>query len=263
MSREHEIDPSIPSVARMYDYYLGGKDHFPADREAAEKIVALVPSVRQIAHDNRAFLGRAVRLLAARGVTQFLDIGSGLPTQQNTHQIAQSVAPEARVAYVDNDPVVLSHGRALLADHVHTIVVDADMRAPDELLAHPEIRGLLDFERPVAVLLLAMLHFVPGREEPAQILTALRKVLAPGSYVVVSNAFAGEVDPARLRAGERVYAGTSAGGVHSRTAAELAGLTEGFELLEPGIVPVDAWRVPEARPDFTKPGLLGLVARVN
>ncbi|GIH91808.1 SAM-dependent methyltransferase [Planobispora siamensis] len=259
------IDPTTPSVARMYDYYLGGKDNFASDREAAEQIIKMIPEARANARANRAFLSRTVSEIARQGVRQFLDIGSGLPTQENVHQVAHRIAPEARIVYVDNDPIVMAHGRALLEDNPHTTVVQADMREPETLLDHPEIRANIDFDRPVAVILAAMLHFVPDDEAASAIVTAVRKKLAPGSHLVISHIYAGDM-PADVQAGATgVYRSTSAGGIATRTPAHLEAYTEGMERLAPGIVPIQAWR-PEheedAVIDFTRPGLIGVVARV-
>ncbi|NUR91157.1 MAG: SAM-dependent methyltransferase, partial [Nonomuraea sp.] len=175
------IDPTVPSVARMYDFYLGGKDNFASDRAAAEKIIELVPSIKDIAKDNRDFLIRVVRMLAAAGIRQFVDVGTGLPTQQNVHQVALEAAPESRVVYVDKDPIVLVHARALLADNPSTVVINADMTEPGSLLDHPELRAHLDLSKPVAVLLFAILHFVPDAGAAAKIVASLSAPLVPGS----------------------------------------------------------------------------------
>ncbi|GAA4196753.1 SAM-dependent methyltransferase [Streptosporangium oxazolinicum] len=248
----------------MYDYYLGGKDNFASDREAAEQIVRIVPDIRRIARDNRAFLSRVVELLARQGVRQFLDIGSGLPTQDNVHQVVHRVAPESRVVYVDNDPIVMVHGRALLEDNVFTSVVQADMREPERLLAHPQIEGALDFTRPVAVLMISMLHFIPDEDLVTRIMAVIRERLVPGSYLVITHAFAADVSPDSYEAGQEVYRSTSAGALTSRGPERLAELMRGSELLEPGVVPVEAWR-PEGKEvtaDFTKAGILGVVGRL-
>ncbi|GAA3445007.1 SAM-dependent methyltransferase [Planomonospora venezuelensis] len=259
------IDPTIPSVARMYDYYLGGKDNFASDREAAENFMAAVPGVREVARANRAFLRKAVAEIAGQGVRQFLDIGSGLPTQENVHQVAHRIIPDAKVVYVDNDPIVMAHGRALLADNPHTVVVQADMREPKALLDHPEIRANIDFDRPVAVIMLAMLHFVPGDDEAAAIVTAVRETLAPGSYLVLSHGHLGTTSAEEQARAKDTYRPASAGSITPRGPAHLAAYTEGLEVLDPGIVPVQAWR-PEfeedAAYDLGKPGILGVVARM-
>ncbi|MBB2912479.1 hypothetical protein FHS43_003762 [Streptosporangium becharense] len=258
------IDPNTPSVARMYDYYLGGKDNFASDRAAAEQFIQVLPGIREMARANREFLAKVVELLTRQGVRQFLDIGSGLPTQDNVHQVAQRVAPETRVVYVDNDPIVLVHGRALLEDNPATSVVQADMREPEELLAHPEVEGVIDFTRPVAVLLVSMLHFIPDEDLVSRITAAIRARLAPGSHLVITHAYEGDVSAEVHEAGQRVYRSTTAGSLTSRGPARLAELVEGMEVLEPGIVPVEAWR-PEHDEDvvvdLTKPAILCVVGR--
>ncbi|GAA3441674.1 SAM-dependent methyltransferase [Planomonospora venezuelensis] len=259
------IDPTIPSVARMYDYYLGGKDNFASDRAAAEKIISIIPESRANARANRAFLRRAVAEIAGQGVRQFLDIGSGLPTQENVHQVAHRIIPDAKVVYVDNDPIVMAHGRALLEDNPHTVVVQADMREPKALLDHPEIRANIDFDRPVAVILLAMLHFVPDDADASAIVAAVREKLVPGGYLVLSHVHAGDMPAEDHARATNVYRSTATGSVTTRGPAHLASYTEGLEVLDPGIVPVRSWR-PEfeedAAYDLGKPGILGVVARV-
>nr|BFE87607.1 hypothetical protein GCM10020093_102080 [Planobispora longispora] len=196
---------------------------------------------------------------------QFLDIGSGLPTQENVHQVAHRVVPDAQIVYVDNDPIVMSHGRALLEDNPHTVVVQADMREPKALLDHPEILARIDFDRPVAVLLVAMLHFVPDDDAAAAIVAAIREKLAPGSHLVISHGHLGTTSTEQQTRAKNTYRPTSAGPLTPRGPAHLAAYTDGLEVLEPGIVPVQAWR-PEfegdAEVDLSKPGILGVVARV-
>ncbi|ACZ85027.1 SAM-dependent methyltransferase [Streptosporangium roseum] len=267
-----EVDPTTPSVARMYDYYLGGKDNFIADREAAERVIAIVPAIREFTRDNRDFLIRVVTHLAEQGIKQFLDIGAGLPTQRNVHEVALEVAPDARIVYVDNDPVVLAHARALLADNPGTIVVQADLRDPGSILDHPEVRAHLDYTRPFAILLLAILHFLPDDEEAAEVVGRLRRALPPGGYLAVSHAVAGtssseavrEAKAGQVRAADKVYSATPSGGFTTRPLPRIAAYLDGLDVLEPGLVPVDAWRPedPGTEPDFTKPGLAGVVARV-
>ena len=161
------LDVSVPNAARMYDYFLGGKDNFEADRVTADRILALVPQLRQSVVENRRFIGRVVRFLAAEaGIDQFLDIGAGLPTRDPVHQVAQKINPRARVVYADYDPVVVTHGSALLAVPDRSVMVRADLRRPGELLAHPGVRGFLDLGRPVAVMLIAIMHFVPDSDDP-------------------------------------------------------------------------------------------------
>jgi O-methyltransferase involved in polyketide biosynthesis len=182
------FDPSKLNAARIYDYWLGGKDNFAADREAAEQVIGYAPEVPRLARENRRFLGRVVRFLAAAGIRQFIDIGTGLPTQGHVHEVLRAVAPDARVAYVDHDPVVLVHARALLKDSDHVSVIQGDLRDPDALVRDPRLLELIDLERPVAVLLLAVLHLVGDDEEAAHAVTRLRAAMAPGSYLAISHA---------------------------------------------------------------------------
>ena len=233
------FDPNIPNIARMYDYYLGGKDHYEADRVRAKEAIAADPTLLTTIRENRAFLGRAVRYLAEQGIDQFLDIGTGLPTQQNVHEIAHSVNPRARVVYVDYDPQVVAHGRALLAGSDSTRMVEADLRRPRELLEHPEIK-LLDFDRPIALLLVATLHFIPDEDDPAGIMSVLREALAPGSALAFTHASADGIPDVVAKVVE-VYKKTSAPGT-PRTAAQVTALFGEFELVEPGLVWAPAWR---------------------
>ncbi|OLB75879.1 MAG: hypothetical protein AUI14_20190, partial [Actinobacteria bacterium 13_2_20CM_2_71_6] len=182
-----EIDINVPSAARMYDYYLGGAHNFAADRELAEQALRAMPDGRFLARTNRAFLRRAVRFLARAGIRQFLDIGSGIPTAGNVHEVAKQVTPDARVAYVDIDPVAVSHAQALLAADPRTGALRGDLRRPDRILADPALGAIVDLDQPVAVLLLAVCHFVPDSDDPAGIIAQLRAALAPGSHLVISH----------------------------------------------------------------------------
>jgi hypothetical protein len=259
------IDPSIPSVARMYDYYIGGKDNFASDRQAADKMISLVPNIREVARANREFLGRAVRFLAESGIRQFLDIGTGLPTQQNVHQVSQGVAPSARVVYVDNDPIVLVHARALLADSPLTVVVKGDINAPKEILDDPAVREHLDLSQPVAVLMLAILHFVPDDEKAAAIVKQFQERMVSGSYLVVSHGYTGEIGGRTDQQVRALYDKTATGSVKPRDHAQITSYFDGLELVEPGVVPVSSWRPErewEAEIDLTRPTILGGVARV-
>jgi SAM-dependent methyltransferase len=249
----------------MYDYYLGGKDNFAADREAAEKIIAIVPNVCSTTRANRAFLGKAVRLAAEQGVRQFLDLGAGLPTQDNVHQVAQRVAPESRIVYVDNDPVVLVHARALLADNPGTETVQGDLRRPEEILGHPEVLGHLDLSQPVAILMLAVLHFLPDHDEVAHVVEQVKQALRPGGYLVLSHFYTPDAQEQHVRAGGRVYAATNSGSLTARSLERITGYFSGLELIEPGLVPVQSWRSDweeDNVPDLSVPGLLGGIARV-
>ena len=235
------IDTNTPNPARIYDYLLGGKDHFPADRNAAADLLAIAPQARDGARENRAFLGRAVRFLAQAGIRQFLDIGSGLPTQANVHQLAQQVAPDARVVYVDHDPVVHVHAAALLADNVTTTAVLADLREPDRILRHPTVRDIIDFDQPVGLLLVAVVHFITDEADPAGIVARFRDALAPGSFVAVSHA-TGDFHPELAAKVTTIYQQASAPLV-LRSRAQVARLFHGFELVAPGLVQPAVWRL--------------------
>jgi hypothetical protein len=233
-------DPSTPNPARIYDYLLGGKDHFPADEAAAKELLALVPEAREGARENRAFLGRAVRYLAGEaGVRQFLDLGTGMPTQGNVHEVAHQIAPDARVVYVDHDPVVHVHANALLTSDTTTAIL-GDLRQPYLVTRHPKARALLDLDQPVAVLLVAVVHFVTDAEDPPGIVAYFRDALAPGSFLVVSHA-TGDFRPDVADEVTAVYDKASAPLV-LRSRDEVARLFEGFDLVSPGLVQPAAWR---------------------
>jgi O-methyltransferase involved in polyketide biosynthesis len=250
----------------MYDYYLGGENHFAADRETAELGLANWRAGRVAARENRAFLGRAVRFLTAEaGIRQFLDIGSGLPTTNNVHEVAQAVAPSSRVVYADNDPLVLAHARALLtsAPEGRTAYVQADLRDPQSILSGPAVREVLDFSQPVALMLVAVLHFVPDEFAPAQLLATLTGALPPGSYLVASHITA-EHDPVGPAAGARAYraAGLPA---QLRDSGEFAQLAfAGLDLVPPGVVLVSEWRPDGSapRPTPAEVSWYGGVARI-
>jgi S-adenosyl methyltransferase len=264
--RMPEIDTTRAHPARMYDYLLGGKDHFKADRVAIADLLHAVPTARTGARENRAFLGRAVwYLVAEAGIRQFLDIGTGLPTVNNVHEVAQSVAPESRVVYVDNDPIVLAHARALLTSHPagRTAYIQADLHDPDAILRHPVVHETLDFDQPVALMLVAVLHFFPDDQDPASIVSTLLAALAPGSFLVASHGTADYNDP--NAAADGVQAAHRAGvPFQTRTADEFTELAfAGLQMVEPGLVPVSEWR-PEAdgsRPLPAEVGYNGGVAR--
>lgn len=245
-----EIDTSRPHPARIYDYGLGGKNHFAADREVAEKAFAAMPTGRTAARENRAFLGRVVGFLAAEaGIRQFLDIGTGLPTTGNVHEVAQRIAPESRIVYVDNDPLVLAHARALLTStpQGRTAYIPADLRDPAAILDSPETREVIDFTQPVALMLVAILHFIQDKDRPAQIIKTLVDALPPGSFLAASH-LTGEHDRAAWATIERDYrkAGMSA---QWRDADEFARLAfTGLELIPPGVVLVSDWRQDSSGP---------------
>ena len=259
------IHTSKPHTARIYDYYLGGKNHFAADREIAEKSLASIPSARVGAREQRAFLGRVVRYLAAEaGIRQFLDIGTGLPTTENVHEVAQAIVPSARVVYVDNDPLVLAHARALLnsSPQGRTAYIHADLRSPAEILAAPVVTEVLDFSQPVALMLVGILHFLEDKDEPERIIGTLLDALPPGSYLTASH-LNPEHDPVGVAAGVRAYL---AGGVtvQARDSSELAALAfRDLELVPPGVVSVSEWRPEPAdpRPTLAEVSCYGGVAR--
>lgn len=236
-----ELDTGVPTAARVYDVMLNGKDNYSADRAVAEASLAVMPELKEIAIHNRAILHRVVRHLAAdEGITQFLDLGSGLPTARNTHEVAQEANPEARVVYVDIDPIVLAHGRAILANDANTRVATADIRRPGEVLDHPDVRELIDFERPVCVMLCGILHHLLDEEDPNGIVDALREAVAPGSFFFITN-FTRLGDAPESAELERVLL-SQLGTGRVRTPAELARFFTGLELLTPGIVPLPLWR---------------------
>jgi hypothetical protein len=239
-----EVNTSEPHPARIYDYFIGGKNHFAADRETAAEVLRRSPSARVAARENRAFLGRAVRYLTAEaGIRQFLDIGTGLPTTSNVHDVAQEIAPTARVVYVDNDPLVLAHARALLtsAPGGRTAYIHADLRDPAAILSHPDTRALLDFGQPVALMLVAILHFTPDECRPAEIIATLVDALPRGSYLVASH-LTTEHDPVATSAGQQTMreAGMAMQKRDSDVFASLA--FSGLELVPPGVVLVSEWR---------------------
>jgi SAM-dependent methyltransferase len=236
------IDTDAPNVARIYDYLLGGKDNFAADREAARRLIEAIPDAAEIARDNRSFLGRVVRYLVIEGgIRQFLDLGAGLPTQANVHELAQGVAPEARVVYVDNDPVVASHGRALLAADGKVGMVHGDLRDPAGILRHPDVADLLDLTQPVAVLCTSTLHFVADEAEPHAVIAAYRDHVAPGSYLAITHGTREEHPEGEGEAAARVYRQASSQ-LHIRPLPEVLGFFDGFELVEPGLAWITEWR---------------------
>jgi hypothetical protein len=266
VSDPDRIDTSVVHPARRYDYLLGGKDNFEADRESARQIEERMPTVRLVAQENRWFLHRAVRYLAGRGIRQFLDIGTGIPTSPNTHQIAQETDPTARIMYVDNDPLVLAHARALLTGDPrgHTAYVEADLRRPHEILAHPELAKTLDLTQPVALLLVAVLHFIRDDDDPRAILDTLVDALPDGSYVVASHVTLEYLTPEQFAAVRAVAESQSQG----RSGAELAALftrRPDLRLLEPGARSVSQWwpdQAPQPRPAVEDVACNGIVAQV-
>ena len=235
------IDTRIPNMARMYDYALGGKDNFAADREAVEKLFSFSPENRDVPRANRRFLGRAVRFAAAQGVRQFLDLGTGLPSQGHVHEIVAEINPGAHVVYVDYDPVVVSHAQALLMDSDSVTAVQADIRDPEGILAHPDVSGLIDFSQPVAVLFVAVLHGIPDRDDPAGIVRAFASRLSPGSYLILSHLTSEGHPPELVARKEEIFARSNAP-VSYRSRAEILRMFNGFDLVEPGLTAVTQWR---------------------
>jgi hypothetical protein len=262
-----EIDTTKPHPARIYDYFLGGKDNFAADRETARQVATAWPAIRTSVRENRAFLARAVRYLAAEaGIDQFLDIGSGLPSVGNVHEVAQSVIPSARVVYVDNDPIVHVHGRALLASKPEgkCAYIQADLRQPKKILEHPVVRETLDLDRPIGLILVAVIHFLMPEDDPADIVRVLVDALAPGSYVVASH---GSIEYGTKEEADAVLGPFRAAGVAiaPRDARDFADLVfDGLELVSPGVVLIPEWR-PRSdttlRPSAREVGSNGGVAR--
>jgi S-adenosyl methyltransferase len=263
-----KINTRVPNPARIYDYLLDGKDNYPADREVAQQMLAIAPVTREVVRDNRAFLRRAVRFLTRQaGIRQFIDLGSGLPTQGNVHEIAQATAPDARVVYVDNDVMVVTHSRALLAGD-NTIAIQADLREPDVILGHPEVRELLDFDQPIALLLVAILHFIPDDQDPFGIVARFRDALPTGSYLAISHAtrdipvrpdMSAEVMAEMGARVERLYQQTTAY-ISTRTRAQVEQFFDGFDLLDPGLVEIQLWR-PDDPNSMLPGGLYGAVGR--
>ena len=236
------IDTTVAHQARIYDYWLGGKDNFAADRRAAEQAIAAYPPILRAVREQRAFLSRAVRYLAEQaGIRQFLDIGTGIPTANNTHEAAQAAAPDARIVYVDNDPMVLAHARALLTSSPQggTAYLDADLRDPDKILAGAA--GLLDFREPVAVLLIGILQLIPDSDNPHAIVARLTEAVPPGSWLAVYHP-ASDIDQDRVAEAVRRVNARSAGTTTLRTYAEIARFFEGLRLFEPGLVQVHRWQ---------------------
>ncbi|MER7008638.1 SAM-dependent methyltransferase [Dactylosporangium sp. NPDC000555] len=254
------VDITTPNAARVYDYTLGGLHNFQVDREFAEDVQRAWPGVFQIAHANRAYLGRAVQWLTEQGVRQFLDIGSGIPTLGNVHQMAQAVAPEARVMYVDIDPVAVAHSRHILAGNPHASAISGDLRRPEEILAHPEVLALLDFSEPVALLLIAVLHFVSDDDDPGGIIRRFDEAAVSGSYVALSHGIPATVQAAEQDEVSGLYRRTPTA-VYLRTPEQVDGLLDGWRVVEPGLVPITDWRPDPEDDEMSRPPLLAAVAR--
>jgi trans-aconitate methyltransferase len=236
------FDTSVAHIARVYDYLLGGKDNFAADRLAGDAMLQAYPDLASSMRANREFLARAVGYLAREeGIGQFLDIGTGIPTANNTHEVAQSVAPECRVVYVDRDPVVLIHARALLTSSPEGVTdyIEADLRNPEAILARAAT--VLDFSRPVALMLVAILHFVPDDERPHEIVTTLLEALPPGSFLALSHP-GSDIDATEVAEAARRFNDRAADQATLRLRADVTRFFDGLDLVEPGVVPVQDWR---------------------
>jgi O-methyltransferase involved in polyketide biosynthesis len=258
-----DVDQATPSAARIYDYFLGGKDNFACDREVADQLLRIAPETPAMARANRAFLGRAVRFIAEQGIRQFIDIGTGLPTRDNVHEIAQAVAPESRVVYVDNEPTVLAHARALLADNPQTVVVDADLRDPAALLADADLNRLIDFGRPVGLILVGILYFLTEVDRPLEVVRTLREAMPSGSYLAMTHVVADDRQNELGQAQELYRSFTKQTGSGMRTREEVTAFYDGLDVVEPGLVHTQDWRPDGSSPtDAAIPRwILGAVAR--
>jgi hypothetical protein len=237
-----DLNPTVPNVARVYDCLMGGKDNFAADRQAAARLLEAVPGAAVAARENRAFLGRAVRFLAEEaGVRQFIDIGAGLPAARAVHEIVAGCVPPPRVVYVDNDPVVVRHAEVLAGGVLGVATVRADLRQPWDLFAQPAIRTLINLAEPVAVLLVAVLHFVEDHEDPWALVNCYKDMMAPGSYLVISHVTADHLSPDAARQARAVYDSATAPGV-PRTREQVASFFAGLDIVAPGLASVSAWR---------------------
>lgn len=255
-----DIDTERPAGARVYDYLLGGSHNFAADRELARQVMAAMPDVVIHAQVNRAFLHRAVQFLAKAGVRQFLDIGSGIPTRGNVHEIAQREAPDARVAYVDIDPVAVSHGRYILAENELVAVIQEDFRHADAIINHPEVRRLLDFDQPIALLMMALLHAIPDSDDPHGILARLSENLVTGSYLALSHGTEARGEQARKLTALSQQTNTA---MSLRSQSEVERFFDGWTLVEPGIVWAALWH-PESPDDVPEhPDESGLLVGVG
>jgi len=269
MARKHEprvpdgVDVTRPSIARIYDYLLYGKDNFAVDRAAAEHLMQSRLEPRRLSLANRGFLLRAVRFMAQHGISQYLDLGSGLPTSPSVHEVAREIIPDARVVYVDHDPIVVAHNDALLATRDGVITIRADVRDPDAVLAEEALAKCIDFDEPVAVLLLGVLHFISLDEDAQGIIARFRQRMAPGSYLAVSLGTSDGADPEMLAEATQTYAAARMP-FTLRSRAQIMDLFDGFSLIEPGLVSLPEWR-PDSNTDRTplKGPTLGGVAELS
>src|SRR5580700_3984465 len=242
------VDTRRANMARVYAYLIGGSHNFLADQDAGRAIASVEPNAREAARANRAFLGRAVRFLSHAGIRQFLDIGSGIPTQGNVHEVAQQADPGARVVYVDVDPVAVAHSKALLNGNQNAAIIQADLREPERILGHADTRRLIDPDQPTGLLLVSILHFIADAEDPWHLVATLRDVLAPGSYLVISHG-TNEDRPDVASAIEKVYNRSVATALHVRSRQDILRFFDGFGVVDPGLVYIPEWR-PEQGDDL-------------
>ena len=252
------VDPTKASIARVYDYWVGGTHNFVADRELGDRMTTLDPRIPAACRANRAFLRRAVRFLAEQGIRQFLDIGSGIPTAGNVHEVAQQAAPGSQVVYVDRDPVAVAEGRKLLAGNDSATVIQADIREPDTILTHPETVSRIDFGEPVAVMMVAVLHFVLDADDPQEIVARFRSAAAPGSYLVISHVTS-ESNPGLTAAAERIYNERAADG-QARSREQVTQLFGGWTMSPPGLVYAPVWRPDQPQDVPSEPQRLWFLA---
>ncbi|MGW4520102.1 SAM-dependent methyltransferase [Amycolatopsis sp. NPDC004378] len=236
------VDISVPSIARTYDFMLGGGHNFAVDRAVGEQIERAMPGLRDAARVNRAFLGRAVRFMTGQGIRQFLDLGSGIPTVANVHEVAQAQDPGCRVVYVDRDPVAVAHSELILAGNDHAAIVQADMRDPEKIFDSPPVRGLLDLEKPVGLLMLLMLHWVPDDSDPLDLVARYGAALAPGSFLAITHVTGDHQGENLEEATDVIKESRSPDQVTLRTHAQVSALFGGFEIVEPGLVGCGEWR---------------------
>jgi hypothetical protein len=258
--RGSHINPNVPTIARVYDYWLGGKDNFAVDRELAERFARAAPTVIAGVRSNRAFLRRAVRFLAADvGIRQFLDIGTGIPTANNTHEVAQSIDPGCRVVYVDNDPMVLAHARALLTSvTAPTAYIDADARDTRRIVA--EAARILNFRHPVAVMLIGLLHCVPDADDPYRVIADLMAAVPPGSYLAISHP-AADIHAGQMAEGAAAMNESLTAPVTFRKYEQVMAFFDGLELVEPGVVPTTQWRPDSGADTKPLPGWVGVARK--
>jgi hypothetical protein len=255
-----EIDTETPSAARLYDYYLGGGYHFESDRKLAQRIYEVLPDTPYLARVNRAFLRRAAVFCAQQGITQFLDIGCGLPTTGAVHEVVGAVNPDVKVVYVDNEPVAVAHSELILEGNENATVLQGDLRHPETILSHPRTRRMLNLDEPVAVLTTAVMHFVSDEANPARLVARYREAMAPGSYLVLSHATADAAED--IEKVVELYRNSQNPG-YLRTKEQVLEMLEGFDLVEPGVVFVPEWR-PEVQEDAADPArssFYGVVGR--